>query len=254
MRPSSSTARDRKLGAHRGNPYDVALFLLSGGTTGMPKLIPRTHADYLYNARGAAEVCALTSESRILLALPAEHNFPLACPGLVGGMLTGATGIFSQSTRLKISRRLFIAKRSRICHASPRSRSPFQISPKRRAKCCARCASLPSADKGSRSRRRGCFTNNIRGSRFSRFLEWRKDCFATRTSMTRLKSHAPPKAARSLPPMRSKLSMAQAIQCARAKSARHRRGSHCGRADQGPEMDPRSRSRLVEQAAVGKGG
>ena len=30
-----------------GDPFDVALFLLSGGTTGMPKLIPRTHADYL---------------------------------------------------------------------------------------------------------------------------------------------------------------------------------------------------------------
>jgi hypothetical protein len=31
-------------------------------------------------------------------------------------------------------------------------------------------------------------------------------------------------------------------------------GAHCGRADQGPEMDPRSRSRLVEQTAVGEGG
>ena len=30
-------------------------------------------------------------------------------------------------------------------------------------------------------------------------------------------------------------------------------GAHCGRADQGPEMYPRSRSRLVERAAVGEG-
>jgi 2,3-dihydroxybenzoate-AMP ligase len=30
---------------------DVALFLLSGGTTGLPKLIPRTHNDYEYNSR-----------------------------------------------------------------------------------------------------------------------------------------------------------------------------------------------------------
>ena len=28
---------------------DVALMLLSGGTTGIPKLIPRTHNDYVYN-------------------------------------------------------------------------------------------------------------------------------------------------------------------------------------------------------------
>ena len=31
-------------------------------------------------------------------------------------------------------------------------------------------------------------------------------------------------------------------------------GAHFGRADQGPEMDPRSRSRLVERTAVGEGG
>lgn len=83
----------------RCDPYDVALFLLSGGTTGMPKLVPRTHADYLYNAREAAIVSGLTTESRILLALPVEHNFPLACPGLLGAMLTGARVVFCQSTK-----------------------------------------------------------------------------------------------------------------------------------------------------------
>src|SRR5208282_272855 len=75
------------------------LLLLSGGTTGLPKLIPRTHADYLYNAREAAKVCGLGPDSRILLALPAEHNFPLACPGLLGALLSGATAIFAQSAR-----------------------------------------------------------------------------------------------------------------------------------------------------------
>jgi len=87
------------IGSSTGDPFDVALFLLSGGTTGMPKLIPRTHADYLYNARESATATGLTSESRILIALPAEHNFPLACPGLLGALLTGARTIFSQSAR-----------------------------------------------------------------------------------------------------------------------------------------------------------
>jgi 2,3-dihydroxybenzoate-AMP ligase len=82
-----------------GDPFEVALFLLSGGTTGMPKLIARTHADYLYNARAATEMCALDASSRILLALPAEHNFPLAAPGLLGALLCGATAVFSQSTQ-----------------------------------------------------------------------------------------------------------------------------------------------------------
>ena len=91
-------AGHHQIGSSQRDPYDVALFLLSGGTTGMPKLIPRTHADYLYNARGSATVTGLTSESRILLALPAEHNFPLACPGLFGALLMGARAVFCQST------------------------------------------------------------------------------------------------------------------------------------------------------------
>src|ERR1700685_3367995 len=86
------------IGSSIGDPFEVALFLLSGGTTGTPKLIPRTHADYLYNARESAIASGLTSESRILLALPAEHNFPLACPGLLGALLVGARTFFSQST------------------------------------------------------------------------------------------------------------------------------------------------------------
>ncbi len=97
MRDSGGSSHS--IGSSTGDPFDVALFLLSGGTTGMPKLIPRTHADYLYNARESAAACGLTTESRILIALPAEHNFALACPGLLGAMLVGARIVFTQSPR-----------------------------------------------------------------------------------------------------------------------------------------------------------
>ena len=96
------------------DPFDVALFLLSGGTTGMPKLIPRTHADYLYNARASAVAMRSHTESRILVALPAEHNFPLACPGLLGALLTGARAFFSQSA--KAVDLANIIQRERITH------------------------------------------------------------------------------------------------------------------------------------------
>lgn len=89
----------RSIGSSTRDPFEVALFLISGGTTGMPKLIPRTHADFLYNARESASATGLTSESRILIALPAAHNFPLACPGLLGALLIGARTFFSQSTK-----------------------------------------------------------------------------------------------------------------------------------------------------------
>ncbi len=39
------------------NATDTALLLLSGGTTGTPKLIPRTHTDYIYNAKASAQLC-----------------------------------------------------------------------------------------------------------------------------------------------------------------------------------------------------
>ena len=96
---ASSDGEGKRRNASASDPFEVALFLLSGGTTGFPKLIPRTNADYLYNARKAAEVCALDEQSRILLALPAAHNFPLACPGLIGALLNGATSVLSQETR-----------------------------------------------------------------------------------------------------------------------------------------------------------
>jgi 2,3-dihydroxybenzoate-AMP ligase len=68
---------------------DVALFLLSGGTTGIPKLIPRTHDDYVYNAKASAPVCGFDEETVYLVSLPATHNFPLACPGILGTLLVG---------------------------------------------------------------------------------------------------------------------------------------------------------------------
>lgn len=77
------------------DPASPALLLVSGGTTGAPKLIPRTHNDYLYNCTASAAVCELTGEDVYLVALPAAHNFPLSCPGLLGALSVGATTVFT---------------------------------------------------------------------------------------------------------------------------------------------------------------
>ena len=68
---------------------DIALLLLSGGSTGTPKLIPRTHADYSYNARETAAICGLTAQSVYLATLAVAHNFTLCCPGVLGTLLSG---------------------------------------------------------------------------------------------------------------------------------------------------------------------
>jgi len=72
------------------NPAAPAVFLLSGGTTGLPKVIPRTHDDYLYNASAFAAATGFTRESVLLVSLPIAHNFALACPGAQGALLLGA--------------------------------------------------------------------------------------------------------------------------------------------------------------------
>ncbi len=79
---------------HRPDPESPALLLVSGGTTGTPKLIPRTHNDYVYNATASAALCELSTDDVYLAALPAAHNFPLACPGLLGAISAGATTVF----------------------------------------------------------------------------------------------------------------------------------------------------------------
>ncbi|MEV8631389.1 AMP-binding protein [Streptosporangium sp. NPDC051023] len=76
---------------------DVAILLVSGGTTGVPKLIPRTHQDYGYNARASAEVCGLDAGSAYLACLPVAHNFALACPGVLGTLSVGGKAVLAPS-------------------------------------------------------------------------------------------------------------------------------------------------------------
>ena len=83
------TAERARWDADQPDARDVAVFLLSGGTTGLPKLIARTHNDYSYNARASAELCGLGKGTVYLATLPASHNFPLACPGILGTLLSG---------------------------------------------------------------------------------------------------------------------------------------------------------------------
>src|SRR5712671_4895374 len=87
------------LSAIRIDPTDPAVFQLSGGTTGIPKLIPRTHNDYAYNSKTAASVCGVNADSILLIVLPIAHNLPLACPGIQGFMFNGGRVVLSTSTK-----------------------------------------------------------------------------------------------------------------------------------------------------------
>ncbi|BDB58862.1 MULTISPECIES: (2,3-dihydroxybenzoyl)adenylate synthase [Rhodococcus] len=73
----------------------VAFLQLSGGTTGTSKLIPRTHADYLYSVRESAVICGVDENTRMLVALPAAHNFPMSSPGILGVLHAGGTVVLA---------------------------------------------------------------------------------------------------------------------------------------------------------------
>lgn len=79
------------------DPSDVAFLQISGGSTGLSKLIPRTHDDYIYSFRASAEICGLGPESVYLVALPAAHNFPMSSPGYFGALYAGGRVVFSPS-------------------------------------------------------------------------------------------------------------------------------------------------------------
>lgn len=99
----SPAERRQALARHRPSASDVAFFLLSGGTTGLPKLIPRTHDDYLCNTETSIGVSGLTPDSVYMVALPISHNFPLGSPGVFGTLATGATAVLAPSPSPEIA-------------------------------------------------------------------------------------------------------------------------------------------------------
>lgn len=111
LRPDGSTERPPEVEV---DPQDPCCLLLSGGTTGIPKLIPRTHDDYLYNSRAAAAVQDIEPGSCQLSVAPLAHNMPLACPGVQGFLLHGARVVLSEGTRAADV--LPLVERNRVTH------------------------------------------------------------------------------------------------------------------------------------------
>ncbi len=81
----------------RPDPGEVALMLLSGGTTALPKLIPRTHNDYVYNAEQCARVAGFSEDSVLLAILPLAHNYNLSSPGIMGTLACGGKVVLAPS-------------------------------------------------------------------------------------------------------------------------------------------------------------
>ncbi|MBI1622543.1 (2,3-dihydroxybenzoyl)adenylate synthase [Aquamicrobium zhengzhouense] len=79
------------------SPSSVAFLQISGGSTGLSKLIPRTHDDYIYSFRASAEICGLDADSVYMSALPVAHNFPMSSPGVFGALYAGSRVVMCPS-------------------------------------------------------------------------------------------------------------------------------------------------------------
>src|SRR5690606_15967076 len=61
------------------DPFQVAVFQLSGGTTGVPKIIPRFQNEYLYNMRAVAAWNRYTPQDVLFFPTPFMHNLNMGC-------------------------------------------------------------------------------------------------------------------------------------------------------------------------------
>ena len=86
-----------RLAGVRPDPSEVATMLLSGGTTSLSKLIPRTHDDYVLNARLCGTAGGFDASTVHLVVLPLGHNYNLASPGMLGAFYHGGTVVLAPS-------------------------------------------------------------------------------------------------------------------------------------------------------------
>ena len=93
---------------------DVLSFQLSGGTTGVPKIIPRFHAEYLGHSAGWSRRYRIDADSRIIWSLPLIHNagslYALIPPALFGTSVV-------LMPRVDIKRMLDLIAEHRVTHA-----------------------------------------------------------------------------------------------------------------------------------------
>lgn len=94
-------------------PRDVLSFQLSGGSTGLPKIIPRFHAEYLGHSASWARRYGIDEAARIIWSLPIMHNAGQLY-ALIPPVLMGLTAVLMP--KVDIRRMLELIEEHRITH------------------------------------------------------------------------------------------------------------------------------------------
>ncbi|MBS4103290.1 AMP-binding protein [Tsukamurella paurometabola] len=83
------------------HPEQIVVFQLSGGTTGLPKVAPRQHEEYVYNSRAWAETLGWGTDTRVLYPLPVMHNAGIAL-AVQPALLSGAAIVLAPSAQIPL--------------------------------------------------------------------------------------------------------------------------------------------------------
>jgi pyochelin biosynthesis protein PchD len=106
-------ARQRMAGLRLGSE-DLLSFQLSGGTTGVPKIIPRFHAEYLGHSAAWMKRYRIDSDSRLIWSLPLLHNAGQLYT-LIPAALMGVTVVLMP--KVDVVRMLDLIAGHRVTHA-----------------------------------------------------------------------------------------------------------------------------------------
>ena len=117
-RGPNRTGGDPRLVEFAPAPDEVALMLLSGGTTGLPKMIPRTHNDYVYNCRRSGAIAQFDASTTFLAVLPMAHNYTLGSPGVLGTLAWGGTAVIAPDVTIETASRLIETERVTVISAT----------------------------------------------------------------------------------------------------------------------------------------
>jgi len=87
----------QQLSLRRPDPMEVAHMGPTGGTTGLPKVVPRTHNDYLCRVEYAARSWELTSDDTMLIVAPVTHDLTFSI-GLCSTIFTFGKTVMLDAT------------------------------------------------------------------------------------------------------------------------------------------------------------
>ncbi len=106
------------LAATTVDPDGLVAFQLSGGTTGLPKVAPRRHREYVHNAAAWARALELTPDSVVVHPLPVMHNAGIAA-AMQPAHWTGATFVLAPSAEPGALLEILEAERVTVMPVTP---------------------------------------------------------------------------------------------------------------------------------------